>query len=446
MNYEEFLQSKMRTAESVGFEVPEDGLNVNLFQFQKKIVAWALRKGRAALFLDTGLGKTICQLAWADEVARHTGGDVLILAPLAVSAQTAREAARFGLEVNICRSGGDVKAGINITNYETLDSFDCSKFAGVVLDESSILKSYMGVRKRNIITSFENTQYKLSCTATPAPNNEMEILNQAEFLGVMKSHEALAIWFINDTSSSGNYTVKGHARESFWEWTSTWAVCISRPSDIGFSDEGYILPPLLENEVIAVVSELADNLEDGFFRKIDMNATSFYKESRLTCGKRAEMCAEIVYQTAEQYMVWCNTDYEADALKKLIPDSLEVRGSHSAAFKEQAALDFIDGKIRVLISKAKIFGYGLNFQNCHNAVFCGLNYSYESYYQTVRRFWRFGQSETVNVYIVIGSTEQEILAVIREKEERQQRMKAGMYGNLKKIQNLDIKGSSLNYQ
>lgn len=439
MTYNDFLKSKRITTSASGFDVEASDLNSNLFDWQAAIVKLALKKGKFALFLDTGLGKTLCQLVWADEVCKHTGGNVLILAPLAVSKQTRKEGEKFGIEVNICRSQADVKSGINITNYEMLEHFNTSSFIGVVLDESSILKSYMGATKISIINAFKDTPYKLSCTATPSPNNQMEILNQAEFLGIMKSHEALAIWFINDTSSSGNYQLKGHAVKSFWEWVSSWAVCISKPSEIGYSDEGYILPKLNEIEVIIPIDETSEDIDEGFFRKIETNATAFHKEKRITAEQRAIKCAEIVNQDNEQYLIWCNTDYEADLLKKYIPAAIEVRGSDKPEYKEQSAIDFVDGNIRILISKPRIFGYGLNFQNCHNTVFCGLDYSYESYYQSIRRFWRFGQKSEVNAYIVIGSTEQQILSIVRGKEQKQLEMKANMYREIKDFQNAEFK-------
>ena len=439
MDYIDFLKSKQVTVMPSGFDVEVSELNFALFDWQKAIVKLALKKGKFALFLDTGLGKTLCQLVWGDEVCKHTGGNVLILAPLAVSKQTQKEGEKFGIDVNICRSQSDVKNGINITNYEMLEHFDTSSFVGIVLDESSILKSYMGATKISIINAFKDTPYKLSCTATPSPNNQMEILNQAEFLGIMKSHEALAIWFINDTSSSGNYMLKGHAVKSFWEWVSSWAVCISKPSEIGYSDEGYILPQLNEIEVIIPIDETSEDVDEGFFRKIETNATAFHKEKRITAEQRAVKCGEIVNKDDEQYLIWCNTDYEADLLKKYVPTAVEVRGSDKPEHKEQSAVDFVNGNIRVLISKPRIFGYGLNFQNCHNTVFCGLDYSYESYYQSIRRFWRFGQKSEVNAYIVIGSTEQQILGVVREKEKKQLEMKRNMYLKIKDFQNAEFK-------
>lgn len=443
MNYQDFLKSKVKKYIPSGFDITEDFVKTEypfLFDWQQYIMPWLVKKGRAALFLDTGLGKTIIQLVWADIVCKHTGGKVLILAPLVVSAQTVKEGERFGISVTPCRSSEDVRDGINITNYEMLEHFNADDFIGVVLDESSILKSYMGATKLTIVSKFANTHYKLNCTATPSPNNQMEILNQAEHLNIMKSHEALAIWFINDTAHSGNYRLKAHAVKSFWEWVSSWAVYISKPSEIGFSDKGYILPPLNEQEVVIPIDDTSSNIDEGFFRHIDTSATAFHKEKRFTAEARAAKCAEIVNSAPdEQFVVWCYTDYEADLLKKHIPDATEVRGSHKSEFKEQAAIDFVNGKIRVLISKPRIFGMGLNFQNCHNTVFCGVDFSFESYYQTVRRFYRFGQKSAVNVYIVIGSTEQRILSAVREKEKMQQEMKMGIRNQIKEYQNAELK-------
>lgn len=421
MKYEDFLLSKKEKTHSYGFE-PED-LNKYLFDWQKECVRFLVRRGRAAIFADCGLGKTLQQLEWARQVCRYTGGNVLILAPLAVSKQTKREGEKFGYTVTICRSQEDVQKGINITNYEMLSKFEPESFKGVVLDESSILKSYMGATKRAIINAFKDTPYRLAATATPSPNDHMEILNQAEFLGVMKSSEALAIWFINDSTHSGKYRLKKHAVKDFWDWVSTWAICMSRPSDIGFSDEGYELPELIKHtEIIKSVPE-----EGEIIHNVDTSATGFHKEKKRTAEERAKKCAEIVYSTDEQYVVWCDTDYEADLLRKYIPDAIEVRGSQKAEYKEQAAVDFIDGKYRVLISKPKIFGYGLNFQNCRNCVFCGLSYSYENYYQAVRRFYRFGQTRDVNIYVVVADTEDFILKAVTDKQGLQDEMHTNMY-------------------
>ncbi len=439
MEYIDFLKSKVSEEKESGFSVEESRLNNKLFDFQRACVAFFLRKGRAAAFEDCGLGKTAQQLCWADEVCRHTGGDVLILAPLAVSKQTQKEGVKFGYDVHICRSQADVLPGINITNYEMLDAFEPDRFVGVVLDESSILKSYMGATKMKIIKAFRDTPYKLAATATPSPNDHMEILNQAEFLGVMKSSEALAVWFINDSSHSGAYRLKNHAVKDFWQWVSTWAVCMSRPSDIGFSDEGFDLPELIEKDIVIPVN-IYDTDGGSLFRKIDTSATGFHKEKKLTAEDRAKKCAEIVSRTDEQYVIWCNTDYEADYLKHYIPEATEVRGSHKAEYKEKSAMDFIEGKHRILISKPRIFGYGLNFQNCRNCIFCGMDYSYENYYQAVRRFWRFGQTRDVNVFRVLGETEQYILDAVNKKSRLQDEMHRNMYNSVKQIQQASLRG------
>lgn len=424
-----------------GFNVNTEDLNSNLFDWQIEVVSWSLRKGRSALFEECGLGKTIQQLEWAFQVVRKTNKDVLIVAPLAVSRQTQREGEKFGIETHIARKQGDVKKGINITNYEMLEHFDPNKFVGVVLDESSILKSYMGKTKRKLVQAFRNTPYRLSCTATPAPNDHMEILNQAEFLGIMSSSEALAMWFINDTQNMGTYRLKKHAIKPFWEWVSTWAVSISKPSDIGdYSDEGFILPKLNEHIEIVDISVLDKTFEDGFIREINTNATAYHKEKRHTAEDRAKRTAEIVaIKPDEQWVVWCDTNYEADLLRKYIPQAVEVRGSDEVERKEESIMGFIDGDIRVLISKPTIFGYGLNLQNCSNTVFCGLSYSYENYYQAIKRFHRFGQKKEVNSYIVIGSTEMNILNTVDRKRELHNEMNENMFNSVKEIQGHKIK-------
>ena len=439
MEYHEFLKKKQKQIEPLGFEIKKEEINNNLFEWQKEIVKWALKKGRCALFEDCGLGKTIQQLAWADEVCKKTKGNVLILAPLAVSNQTKIEGEKFGISVNICESQEDVKNGINITNYEKLDKFDCNTFIGVVLDESSILKSYTGKTKTQIIKTFKNVQYKLACTATPAPNDLMELLNHAEFLGIMKSNEALACWFIADQRQSGKYRLKGHAETDFWQWVSGWAVCLEKPSDIGYSDDGYILPEYKEINRMLTTEKENGSLE-YVTQKIDMSATGFHREKKKTIKIRTEECAKIANSTDEQYLVWCFQNEESERLKKLIPDAIEIKGSDKAEYKTQAAIDFIEGKARVLISKPSIFGYGLNFQNCQNAIFCGLDYSFEGYYQAVRRIYRFGQKKEVNIYRVYGDTEEHILNTIQKKADLKEKMNVSMSKQMKENQTNEIKG------
>ena len=439
MEYIDFLKSKQIATEPKGFYIPPEKLNPKGFEWQNVIVSWALKKGRAALFEDCGLGKTYQQLEFAHRVNEKTNKPVLILAPFGVTGQTVREGEKFGIKVKACRSQYDIVNGVNIANYEILGKFSSENFGGIVLDESSILKSYMGKQKRQIIDFCQSIEYRLACTATPAPNDHMELLNHAEFLGIMKSSEALSVWFIADQSQSGKYRLKGHAIKPFWQWVSTWAVNISNPADIGYSDERYTLPKLNEVTDIVKISELDETFENGLFRKIDMSATSYHKEKRLTAELRAKRCAEIV-KTNEQFVVWCETNYEADYLKKYIPEAVEIRGSDKPEHKEKAALDFIDGNIKTLISKPSILGFGLNFQNCHNTVFCGRDFSFEKYYQALRRFWRFGQTKPVNAYSVLGSTEQFILQNVQEKARKHDEMQEQMSGAIKNIQLASLKG------
>jgi hypothetical protein len=432
-DYQEFLQSKKMTVGSYGIEVEESALNFRLFPFQKALTKWALQKGKAALFCECGLGKTPMQLEWAHRICLATDGNVLILAPLAVSRQTVREAAKFDVPITRCRTQTDVQPGINITNYEMLEHFDASLFIGVVWDESSILKSFMGKTKRTIVETFKDTPYKLACTATPAPNDHMELLNHAEALNVMPSNEALARWFILDTMNAGKYRLKHHAVAPFWEWVATWAACVSKPSDLGYDDNGFILPPLSIEEVLVDV-DLAKDAGQALFRIPEMSATAYNKEKRLTVKDRAAKAAEIVLCAPdESFAIWCDTNFEADEIKRLLPDAVEIRGSDSTDKKEQAAIDFIEGKTKVLISKSSIFGFGLNFQHCHKTIFCGLSFSYERFYQTTRRFWRFGQTQSVTAYIVLGKSEYSILQVIRRKVDQHEQMKENMAHSVKEF-------------
>lgn len=434
MSYTDFLKTKIMTVHRSGFDWPWERLPEKLFDWQKDVVLWALRNGSAALFEDCGLGKTPQQLAWAQAVSEHEGKPVLILAPLAVSEQTKREGVKFGIEVTVCRTQQDVKRGVNIANYEMMQHFDAGEFGGIVLDESSILKAYMGKTKRMLVEKFAEVPYKLACTATPAPNDLMELLNHAEYLGIMRSSEALSIWFIADQTNSGTYRLKGHAEEDFWLWVSGWAVCLDKPSDLGYHDTGYNLPQLIEKNRVIQISEIADDFSEGFLRNINMSATGFYREKRRTLKERVAASAEIANATEEPCLVWCLMNEESAALQRAIPDAVEITGSDSAQAKEKAALDFIDGKVRVLISKPSIFGFGLNFQHCHRAIFCGMDYSYEGYYQAVRRLYRFGQEQDVIIHRVIGSTELQILRAQERKAAQQAHIHGGIITAMREAQ------------
>lgn len=414
-DYRAFLEKKRITAESVGFDVDVADLNPKLFDWQREIVAWALKQGRAAMFEDCGLGKTAQQLEWAHQVAKHTGGDVLILAPLAVARQTQREGEKFGIEATVCRSQSDVKPGVNVANYEMLEHFDAAHFTGVVLDESSILKSYSGKTKQQLIELFCRTPYRLACTATPSPNDHMELGNHSEFLGIMASNEMLARWFINDTMNFGTYRVKGHAKDDFWRWVASWSMCISRPSDIGFCDDGFVLPPLTISEFY-VESDQTEGAGDALFRNVDLSATGLHKELRLSAPARAVAAADMVNGNDASWIVWCNSNYEADEVRALIPDAVEVRGSDSVTEKERKLMAFTNGESRVIVTKPSIAGFGLNWQHCSNVVFMGLSYSYEQFYQSLRRSYRFGQKNPVNAHVIMAPTESDILKTVRKKQ------------------------------
>lgn len=425
MDYQAFLQSKRTRNRPVGFDPPASLDQYRLFDWQEAIVRWALRLGRAALWEDCGLGKTLQQLAWADQVCRHTLGDVLILAPLSVAAQTRREGEKFGIGVTVCRSREEVRPGINITNYEMLRHFDASRFVGVVLDESSILKSFMGQTKRAIIEAFAGTPYRLACTATPAPNDHMELGNHAEFLGVPGHNEMLARYFINDASEAGTYRLKKHAEGDFWRWVASWAVSLARPSDLGYEDAGFALPPLAIHEEVVEV-DLSDADSGFLFRMPSLNATGLHRELRRTAEARAVRVAEIVRRGRGPWVVWCHTDYESDALQAVMPDAVDLRGSEKATVKERKLIDFADGRIGVLVTKPSVAGFGMNWQHAHNMAFVGLSYSYEQFYQAVRRCWRFGQKETVNCHVVLAETEGAVLRTILRKQEEHQRMQKSM--------------------
>lgn len=444
MDYTEFLINKTPKIQSVGFDVSKDQLNNILHDWQKECVAWALKKGRCALFEECGLGKTFQQLEWANQIVKKTGKEVLIVAPLGVATQTAKEEApKLNIEVTIIRSNEDIKTGINIVNYEMLEKIDSSLFIGVVLDESSILKNFTGSTRMMITEKFKDTPYKLCCTATPAPNDYDELLNHADFLGIMSTAQSRSIYFINDMKT-GSWRLKGHATIDFWKWVCDWALNISKPSDIGFDDKGYILPKLNEYEEIVEIDETSEDFTLGLFRDIQMSATSFNQEKRRTISQRVELIKEIISRNPnEQYLIWCDLNEEADELKKMIPSAVEVRGSDKNSFKEEASQKFKAGDIKILISKPKIFGYGMNFQNCHNVIFCGLTYSYENYYQSLRRIYRYGQTTEVNSYIVLGSTEKTILETIRRKEKQQRDMKNSMKISTKDIQIMSLKNNKV---
>lgn len=433
MDYIKFLKSKEERFIDAGFDVDRNNLNSNLFEYQKDVVVWALRKGRAALFEDCGLGKTIQQLEWANQVSKYTGGKVLILCPLAIAKQTAREGKKFGIEVNVCRSSKDVKDGINITNYDMLHKFDLDEFKGVVLDESSILKSFTGKMRNEIIEGFKNTPYRLACTATPSPNDFMELGNHSEFLGVMTRTEMLSMYFIHDGGDTSKWRLKGHAEDKFWEWVSTWAVMIDNPSNLGY-DIKFELPELNVQDIVLKTHEETDTLVPT----VALTLNERREARRNSLEDRLSKAKELVKDTNEQFLIWCDFNYESEILKKELK-GIEVKGSDPPEHKESSMLGFSDGDIKILITKPSIAGFGMNWQQCHNIIFFGLSDSYEQFYQAVRRCWRFGQKEKVNVYVIIGEREVAVLNNIKRKQENLETMKENMIKHSKDIKNLNVK-------
>lgn len=424
-DYEKFLADKALFDEPTGIKNPSD-ISTKLFDFQKDMVRWALRRGRAAIFADCGLGKTPMQLEWA----RQVPGDVLILAPLAVAAQTVREGEKFGIPVNRCKSQSDVIPGINIANYERLEAFDASKFTGVVLDESSILKSYDGKTRTLIIDNFAKTPFRLAATATPSPNDYMELGNHAEFLGVMTREEMLAMFFVHDGGETQKWRIKGHAEETFWKWVCEWAVMIRQPSDLGYDDKRFKLPTLHMHEHMVRATNAADG---ELFAMPAATLQERIGARRATVSDRVKNTADRVNASKESWIVWCNLNSESDMLRKLIPDSVEVKGSDSPEHKEKSMMDFADGKIRVLVTKSSICGFGMNFQVCPNMDFVGLTDSYEEFYQAVRRCWRFGQKKDVHAHMVCADTEGAVLQNIKRKESDAAKMAQEMVKNMKDL-------------
>jgi hypothetical protein len=434
MDYSEFLSGKEIKPVISGFDCCE--LNENLFDFQRAIVKWALKRGRAAIFADTGLGKTLMQTSWADEVCRQTAGNVLILAPLCVSQQTVEEGDKFGIDINYCRDISDAKPGINITNYEMMDNFDMSAFHGVVLDESSIIKNRDGKTRNRLIESCLSVPYKLSCTATPSPNDFMELGNQAEFLGLMTMQEMLATYFINDAGDTGTWILKGHGRKKFWKWLSSWSCVIRSPADLGFDGSRYILPKL--NMIPHVVES---DRTTGLFADIATGLMERNQARRDSIEHRVAKCAEVVSATDEQFFIWCHLNDEAAMLTKAIPGAVDVAGASSMEEKEKAIHGFLDGSTRVMVSKPKVLGAGMNFQCCHNTAFVGLSDSWEQYYQAIRRFYRFGQTHEVNVHVISAESEGAVVENIKRKELQNEIMGKEMVEHMSESMKAEILGA-----
>lgn len=428
MDYNEFLRNKIKNIQDSGFDIDQSQLHSSLFPFQKHIVQKALKKGRYAIFADCGLGKTFMQLEWANQVCKFTNGKVLIITPLAVAKQTEMEGQRWGIPIGL--------GSIDIINYEQLKNIDTGEYIGVVLDESSILKNFTGKLKELIIEKFYDTPYKLACTATPSPNDPMELGNHSEFLGYMSRSQMLAMYFIHDGGETSKWRLKGHAVGTFYSYISEWATMISSPSDIGFDGTSYVLPAMNFQEKLIKTEKKKNGL---LFNDQAVNATTFNQELRITKINRLSEAAKIANDSDEAFIIWIKQNEEGEYLKKLIPDAVEVKGSDPSELKEKNLIGFGKGKFRVLITKAKIAQYGLNYQNCNNQIFASLDFSYESLYQAIRRSYRFGQKKQVNVWIISTDTMSNVLNSIKEKERNFQIMKSEMTKSINQTQKQELK-------
>lgn len=440
MSYDDFLARKALLDVPTGMQPPP--VPSMLFDYQADIWRWALRRGRAALFAGTGLGKTLMELAWADAVATHTGKPVLIFTPLAVAPQFVAEAERFGLRCERASGDADVKAGVYVANYDKLPRFDVARLGGVVLDESSILKAYDGKTRSALIEQCRPVPFRLAATATPAPNDFMELGNHAEFLGVMSYVEMLAMFFVHDGGDTSKWRLKGHAQSEFWKWMCSWAVMLTKPSDLGYSDDRHTLPPLLTHQHTVPV-EYAPDLETGLLFPVEARTMSERLSARRsTIEGRVAAAADLVNGNARPWVVWCNLNSEGEALRKAIPYSVEVAGSDSDDVKEAKLAAFARGETRVLITKPSICGWGMNWQHCADTCFVGLNDSFEQVFQAVRRFWRFGQSKPVNVHFVASEIEGAVVANLRRKEADAARMVASMVEHMADLSAANLKSTS----
>lgn len=460
--YEEFLASKRIEDVVCGFKVPPAELNQNLFPFQRAIVGWALQRGRAGIFASTGLGKALMALEWANQVHKFTGKSVIIVTPLAVAEQTKREGIKFGIQSKVIRQTSDIfssgeddedvdyealakaagisvtkldetdkaATGINICNYEVLKNIDCREFVGVALDEASILKNYSGTVRSMIIDTFCKTPYRLSLSATPAPNDYMELGNQSQFLGILSYHEMLSMFFVHDSGETQKWRLKGHAREEFWKWMCSWAVNIRKPSDLGYEDDGYNLPTLtIHTEIIPTELE----------KKERLSLQDASKLRRSTIDLKVAKCKEIVERYPDDYwLIWCGLNEESKKLTKEIAGAIELTGSETVKKKEEKLLGFQEQKFKRMVSKCEIAGFGLNYQHCSKQVFCGMDFSFESEYQAIRRSWRFGQKNPVDVWIVVTDAEAPILTNIQSKEDAFHDMFLNMAANMKEESKREI--------
>lgn len=421
--YAEFVARKLVKVPPTGMEnVPP--LDASLFPHQEALVRWALQRGRAAVFADTGLGKTRIQLEWARHVHAYTGRPIIILAPLAVAAQTVEEGASMGITVTECRDQSDVTGGINIINYERLHKIDTAPFAGVVLDESSIIKHYESKTLALLMAAFASTPWKLCATATPAPNDYTELGTHAEFLGICSRSEMLSEFFTHDGGETQKWRLKGHARDIYWEWVATWAALVQKPSDLGFDDGGYLLPPYEVHQHVTATNQDEVAAMGRLFAPEAQTLMERRQARKASIDSRVAKVAEIVNADQQPWVVWCDLNAESEALVRALSDAREVRGSQSIEEKESLLRGFAAGEYRVIVTKPSIAGFGLNWQHCSRMAFVGVTDSWEAYYQAVRRCWRFGQPRIVHVHVISSEMEGAVVSNLLRKEEQAERMSA----------------------
>lgn len=442
--YESFLREKSPAVRPSGLSKipPLHPAMTGDHQHQHDVCQWALRLGKAAAFLGTGMGKTLIELEWARVLSGHTGKPILLLAPLAVAQQTVREGEKFGIESAYYPGATDDMRGIVVSNYERLERFDPAAFSGIVLDESSILKAFDGKTRTMIIESFRHTPYRLAATATPAPNDYMELGNHAEFLGVMTRAEMLAMFFVHDGGETQKWRLKGHAKSEFWKWVCSWAVSLRKPSDLGYDDGGFVLPPLEISEHLVDVDTPASGM---LFAMPAQTLSERLTARRDSVTERVDACARAVMaEPLNSWVIWCNLNTEAEALANAIPGAVNLTGSDSPEEKTAKMIGFADGKIQVLITKPSIAGFGLNWQHCARMAFVGLSDSWEQFYQAVRRCWRFGQTQPVKVLLFAATTEGAVLDNIKRKDREAEEMAEQMVANMQELTRMHLRGTDRN--
>lgn len=442
-DYESFIAKKMVNVPATGIACDrvEHGM---LFEFQRDLVTWALRRGRCALFADTGLGKTRMQLVWAERVQQETGGMVLILAPLSVARQTAGEGEKIGVTVRRVSHGGEcVKPGVYVTNYDKLHKFDDAMFDAVVLDESSIIKHHDAKTLATLLERFASTRYKLCASATPSPNDYTELGTHAEFLGVCTREEMLAEFFCHDRGDTSKWRLKGHARAAFWRWVSSWAALLRKPSDLGYDDAGYDLPPLRTFESVSPADPEQTKQSGLLFAEPASTLTERRAARKGSMGDRVARCVDVVRaEPDQQWVVWCELNAEQDALKKALGDEcVSISGAQDSLTKELLYEQWQRGEKRILLSKVSIFGFGINMQFAARMAFVGISESFEKYYQAVRREWRFGQQREVHVHVFSSELEGNVLADLKRKQVDAAKMADELSAETREMVKAEVRGA-----